>query len=72
MTREEVLKTSKVIKQAKSAQMNREKNNVGGTPYNNSIQTEDILKQKSIEELLELKEQLGYGTKQENVSTRKI
>jgi len=72
MTREEVLKTSKVIKQAKSAQMNREKNNVGGTPYNNSIQTEDILKHKSIEELLELKEQLGYGTKQEKVRTRKI
>ena len=70
MTREEVLKTSKVIKQAKSAQMNREKNNVGGTPYNNSIQTEDILKQKSIE--LYQKEQLGYGTKQENVSSRKI
>lgn len=69
MTREEVLKTSKVIKQAKSAQMNREKNNVGGTPYNNSLQTEDILEHKTIEELLELKEQLGYGNEQESVHT---
>ena len=72
MTREEVLKTSKVIKQAKSAQVNREKNNVGGTPYNKTIQTEDILEHKSIEELLELKEKLGYGIEQENVNTIRI
>ena len=72
MTREEVLRTSNVIKQAKSAQMNREKNNVGGTPYNKTIQAEDILKHKSIEELLELKEILGYGNEQSDVHTRRM
>ena len=71
MTREEVLRTSNVIKQAKSAQMNREQNNVGGTPYNKTIQAEDILEHKSIEELLELKEILGYGNEQD-VHTRRM
>lgn len=70
MTREEVLRTSNVIKQAKSAQLKREQNIVGGTPYNNPFETEDILEHKSIEELLELKEKLGYGTEQNNVHTR--
>ena len=72
MTREEVLRTSNVIKQAKSAQMKREQNNVGGTPYNNTNQTDDILKHKSIEELLELKDILGYGNEQNSVHTRRM